>query len=287
MTKNSNQIPVRSGSDDVINSITITRISSKDYSLLEQEAQYDHRHDSYYFVFQESGTMYTEIDSEKQIIKESSIYYQTPQQVHKITKAENIELHVLSIYKEHLEPEYLSLLQRNPQIKPIILGDEELNIIRQAFILCAKIYERKADKLYLSQLRNCCNSLVALIISQFLKEVKPIENLNRFELITKNFTELLENNFLKFKQPTHYAEMMNISVPYLNKCIKETTGHTTSHIIQQRIILEAKRLLYHTDKTVKEIAIDLGYDDYAYFSRLFTKAVGMTAISFREKTALN
>ena len=45
----------------------------------------------------------------------------------------------------------------------------------------------------------------------------------------------------------------------------------------------AKRLLYHTDKSVKEIAFELGYDDYPYFSRLFTKSTGMSALTFRNK----
>jgi AraC family transcriptional activator of pobA len=49
------------------------------------------------------------------------------------------------------------------------------------------------------------------------------------------------------------------------------------------VILEAKRLLYYSDKSVKEIAAALGFDDYPYFSRLFTKVTGMTALVFRNK----
>ena len=52
-------------------------------------------------------------------------------------------------------------------------------------------------------------------------------------------------------------------------------------MIKNRIILEAKRLLYHSDKSVKEIATELGYEDYAYFSRLFAKTTGITALAFR------
>ena len=53
--------------------------------------------------------------------------------------------------------------------------------------------------------------------------------------------------------------------------------------IQQRIILEAKRLLYHSGKSVKEIATEFGYDDYPYFSRLFSKVAGMNALTLRGK----
>jgi len=71
-----------------------------------------------------------------------------------------------------------------------------------------------------------------------------------------------------------YADILNISTPYLNECIKNTTGHSISYRIQQRIILEAKRLIYHSDKSIKEIAAELGYDDYSYFTRSFIKITG-------------
>ncbi|MEZ0453718.1 helix-turn-helix domain-containing protein [Sphingobacterium thalpophilum] len=65
--------------------------------------------------------------------------------------------------------------------------------------------------------------------------------------------------------------------------MKDVTGQTVSQHIQDRVILEAKRLLYHSDKSVKEIAFELGYDDYPYFSRLFAKNTGISALAFRNK----
>ena len=85
------------------------------------------------------------------------------------------------------------------------------------------------------------------------------------------------------KRPTEYADTLNISSDYLNECVKNTTGNSVSYQIQQRIILEAKRLLYYSDKSVKEISFELGYDDYPYFSRLFTKVAGITAPDFRKQ----
>ena len=85
------------------------------------------------------------------------------------------------------------------------------------------------------------------------------------------------------KSPSEYADKLNLSTAYLNECVKNTTGYSVSYHIQQRVILEAKRLLYYSDKSVKEIAAELGYDDYPYFSRLFTKIAGITALAFRNK----
>jgi len=71
------------------------------------------------------------------------------------------------------------------------------------------------------------------------------------------------------------------SLSYLNEAVKETTGFTVSHWIQQQIMLEAKRLLYYSECSAKEIAHELGYEDHTYFSRLFKKTVGRTPIEFR------
>ena len=146
-----------------------------------------------------------------------------------------------------------------------------------------KFSERKNDKLYHGLLRDGCNVLVALVISQYLEQTKSIDKLSRFEIVTKAFRKTLEHNYIAEKRPVDYAQKLNISTPYLNECVKNTTGFSVSHHIQERIILEAKRLLYYSHKSVKEIASELGFDDYPYFSRLFTKVTGMTALAFRNK----
>lgn len=112
---------------------------------------------------------------------------------------------------------------------------------------------------------------------------KQADTLSRFDLVAKTFKLALEKNFITAKRPADYAQKLNISVHYLNECVKNTTGLPVSYHIQQRVILEAKRLLFHSNKSVKEIAAELGYEDYAYFSRLFNKATGMTALTFRNK----
>lgn len=128
------------------------------------------------------------------------------------------------------------------------------------------LYKRTEDSLHFSQLKDSCNSLVGLVISQYLKQSKSADKFSRFETIEKAFIKMLEQNFVNLKRPADYAEKLNISVPYLNECVKDVTRHSISHHIQQRIILDAKRLLYHSEKSIKEIANELGYDDYSYFS---------------------
>lgn len=76
--------------------------------------------------------------------------------------------------------------------------------------------------------------------------------------------------------------MLNISEVYLNEAIRAMTGMNTGSFIRAQVVLNAKRLLVHTSRTVSEIAASLGYDDVSYFSRLFKREAGMTPTDFRK-----
>ena len=283
MAQKRNPIPVRSMADVSDHGIAVAKVSADSFRA-DEALLHAHRHDYHFFVLQEKGLTITEIDFERYVIQKSSILYQSPNQVHRALEVEQLEMYLLLIKDEHLHPEYLTLLQSISPVKPLELEAEDLPIIQQAFSLCTGLYERTADKLYFSLLKDSCNTVVALLLSQYLKRSTPPSNLSRFEAIENAFTRLLETQFVAMKRPADYAQQLHISVSYLNECVRNVTGFPVSYHIQQRIILEAKRELYHSDKSVKEIAALLGYDDYAYFSRLFTKIAGMPALAFRKKT---
>jgi len=282
MPKKIQTIPVNSMAEKFGAGIAIGRATIKDAQTFE-EAERTHRDDYHLFCLLEEGTIPFEIDFQKHNIQPFSVMYIHPNQVHRMVAFENITLSFLAISNENLNPEYLKLLEDIAPAKPLILKNETFAIISEAIALCIKLSERKHEKLHHALLKDSCNTVVALIASQYLEESNSTDMLSRFEIITKSFKILLERNFIIFKKPTDYAKILNISTPYLNECVKNTTGHSVSHHIQLRIILEAKRWLYHSDKSVKEIAADLGYEEYNYFSRLFTKITGMTALTFRNK----
>lgn len=282
MRKKEKSIPVNHFDDECSSGISIEKISIKDLQTFEGSEQ-SHRHDYHSFFFLENGTVSIEIDLLKYNIKAPSVIYMHPNQVHLILSFKNVTVSTCAISNENLNPEYLKLLEDITPAKPLVLNKETFSMVSEALSLCIKFSERKHDKLYHSLLKDSCNALVALVISQYLAQSKSPDKLPRFETVTKAFNETLERNYNTTKRPAEYAKKLNISTPYLNECVKNTTGYSVSHHIQQRIILEAKRLLYHSDKSVKEIAAELGFDDYPYFSRLFTKVTGMTALAFRNK----
>ena len=286
LTKSS--IPVNYMTAELGEGIFVGGITNEDFHLYEQLERFynikqSHRDEYHLFFLQDKGTSTIEIDFQKYTIKPLSVIFIHQNQVHRSLSFENATVSICAISNENLNPEYLKLLEDISPAKPLTLKKETFSVISEAVSLCTKLSKRKKEKLYHSLLNGSCNTLIGFVISQYLVQSKSIDKLSRFEIVTKAFKELLERNFVTAKKPTEYAQQLSISSSYLNECVKNITGHSVSYHIQQRIILEAKRLLYHSDQSVKEIATELGYDDYPYFSRLFTKVAGMSALAFRNK----
>lgn len=103
------------------------------------------------------------------------------------------------------------------------------------------------------------------------------------------FIELLERQFpvespeqrLQMKTAKDYADRLSVHVNHLNKKLKESTGKTTTEIITERIVQEAKILLRQTRWNVSEIAYALGFEEVAHFSNFFKKKTALTPMEFR------
>ncbi len=98
------------------------------------------------------------------------------------------------------------------------------------------------------------------------------------------FKQLIEENFVREKNVSPYAEMLNINPSCLNELTKRITGITAGELIRNRVIDETKKLLYSSNFSGKEIAYELGFDDPAYFSRFFKKYTGTTLKEFRDNS---
>lgn len=102
----------------------------------------------------------------------------------------------------------------------------------------------------------------------------------RFRLIRK-FNFLVEANFRSEHSVSFYAGQLYKSPKTLSNLFAIFNQKTPSQIIQERIIVEAKRLLYYTDKSIKHITFELGFEDLAYFSKFFKKNTGFSPSEFR------
>lgn len=281
MSKRNKNIPINRLPEGSCKGIMMMRGSF--HGSPDSEVKRAHRDGGYTFIIQEKGNTTLEIDFQTYCIKAPAIVYLNPHQVHRVISFDKAMISTWIVTEENIRTAYLNLLEDLTPVEILRVGPEKLAVLIDSAALCMKLSEEKTEVLYHSILKESCNTLIALIISQYLAQEKPIGYHTRFEDITRAFKTALEKNYKHVKNPRDYARLLNLSTPYLNECVKFTTGKPVSIHIQHRIILEAKRLLFHSVKSVKEIAVELGYDDFSYFSRLFSKAVGMSPTAFLEK----
>lgn len=97
------------------------------------------------------------------------------------------------------------------------------------------------------------------------------------------FLMLLESNYQQVRNTDFYAGKLGISSKRLNQILKEKLDKTGMQLIHDRIILEAKRSIIHSETTIKEIAYELGFSDRPYFSRFFKKQTGQTPEEFQKQ----
>lgn len=104
------------------------------------------------------------------------------------------------------------------------------------------------------------------------------------------FTELLELQFpidtlqqtLRLRTAQDFASQLSIHLNHLNRALKQVTGKTTTQVITERLLLEAKAMLKYTSWNISEIGYSLGFDDSSYFIRSFKSHAGLTPKAFRE-----
>jgi len=100
-------------------------------------------------------------------------------------------------------------------------------------------------------------------------------------VLCNSFKTVLEEFFLNHHRVGFYCEKLGVSDDKLNQAIKLVNGRTPSGMISNRLLLEAKRCLLHSDWSIKEIAYHLNFQDNAYFNRWFKKHENCSPGTFR------
>lgn len=183
-------------------------------------------------------------------------------------------------------------LQQSPLFKlggTPIFGLNELQNMKLSGLFEEMIKEQETEYAFKDELiRNYMN----LIIHEALKMQPSESNVkhnNASARLTSVFLELLERQFpientdrpLELRTAHDYAVNLSVHINYLNSSVKEITGKSTSTLISDRVITEAKALLQHTDWNITEIAYALGFEYPTYFNNFFKKKTGSIPKSVR------
>lgn len=219
-----------------------------------------------------------------------SAVFITPGQHFQLTEVENCSGYAISFNKEFYCVEYHDsevscnglLFVNNFRIVQILLDSQQLTVYHNTVKEMAGEFEQN-DLLQNEMLKNLLKNLLIRSNRLFRTQNVLDEADNANIDFARKFSQLVEKNYKTHKQVEAYAEMMNIAPATLAKKLQKYGIESPSRIIRNRIITEAKRLLMYTDKSVKEIACIIGYDDPHYFSRLFNKEASIPPSDYRRQ----
>lgn len=262
---------------------------------LDKKEDYDtslpHRHNYYEIFFFEKGGGTHEIDFEVNAIENQSIHFVSPGQVHLVRRELDSNGFVIFFSRDFY---YLNLQNRdvlfdmpffnNNSPRPIIdLTAEEYSSVH-GLIHQIRAESDSGNTLKEELLRSYLNVLLIQCQRIFLDRTEtPDLSFKTGGGTFREFRVLLENNFTKFHQVADYADLLSITPSHLNESCKKGSGFKASELIHNRIILEAKRLLLHSELSAKEIGYFLNFEDPSYFSRFFRKKTELQPGVFRKQ----
>lgn len=247
-----------------------------------------HSHDFFLCVLFTRGTGTHEIDFSNYEIEPGKVFFLKPGQTHfwKFNEAPEgyIFFHTREFYEFYFLnqklgsfPFWFSL--NNPPV--LGLPSEKFGMIENLFEEINSEYAGEA-----AYKRSKLASLLNLVYIELSREYNAAESGTgttspAYLRILRVLESLIEEHFRSERSAKFYADKLNISSKHLNRVTMHSLNKTTTELLAERVILEAKRLLVHSPGTLAALAESLGFSDYAYFSRVFKTRTGMSPLQFK------
>lgn len=257
-------------------------------------SHFDHikRNNYYSLIWITRGNGKVKSDFSEYEFSEGSLFAFSPYQPFMLSESKNITGIVIQfhpdffcIHKHQTEVACNGVLFNNIYQPPFLYVDDKSTLILKMLIEQMKT-EMQNPALAQYELLVSYLKIFLINSSRLKKEQQPVVKLLDSDLkepvILKNLKDAIERDFKTKHSASDYAETLNISANALAKITKTHFNKTLTDLISERIIIEAKRELYLTNKSVKEIAFELGYDDEHYFSRFFKTNADVSPQIYRD-----
>lgn len=243
-----------------------------------------HRHDFYFVLFIKNGTGEHEIDFIKHKVDNYSVFFIRPGQVHQLKLKKGTTGFMLQFTPDFYAP------RENPASVVLrkVSNKNHCHLSSARFdkidLFLQAIFQEFTQKQ--ARYKEVVKASLEIIFIELVRQSSnPNKVANEAKLYTQERLEalqdLLEKNIHSKKQVSEYAEMLSITPYQLNTITKASLQKTGSELINEHIILEAKRMLIGTGNQVNQVADMLGYEDPSYFIRFFKKQTGFTPEAFR------
>lgn len=277
-----NQIPIHKLQERVDIGLEARRLSDEGVREMLEDLDV-HRDDNYIFLLIEKGQGSMMVDFVEVPLSAGHVYYVAPGQIHYCVQSRNAESIFVAVATDRIPIEYRDVFEGNLLLQqPLKLDPGEF---KQYLVMATLLYDQcRQDReapFYHSLIQSLLHSYLCLFARTYTSSGAGIKRTSRPFQITQQFKRLLTEKIRVEKSPSYYAKELHISEVYLNEVVKGLTGFNVTYWLMSEVIIEARRLLIYSNANVKEIANSLGYEDHAYFSRLFKKQTNFTPSEFR------
>ncbi len=260
--------------------INLAGISGKTY-----DSAVPHRHTFFEIFYFKSGKGRHEIDFQVYPIEADSVHFVSPGQIHRLDP-KNVKGFVICFSEDFVSLDSREAFAErfpyydDPKTPTLKLTKTHSREMKTVIDLVVKEQGQPAaakGNLYRSYLNVILIKLNEWGLSAASRKREANNNVK-----VQEFKHLINKYFVQDKRPSSYANRLHLSANHLNALCKKHEGKTAIRLIQERMILEAKRLLYATNMHIKEISYYLGYEDVAYFNRFFKNHCKITPLEYRK-----
>lgn len=261
---------------------------SKHLSENHHNISVPHKHNFYLTLLVTAGNGFHEVDFKRYDVRSGSVFFLNPGQTHYWEFSADIEgiifLHTAPFYNLQFKMRSLATFPffysvRNTaclQLDPLEFQEISVQFDRLLREHQGEEPDREA------KISNLVDAIYIDLSRLYLKQPGAVLQLqNQRADRIKLLEELIEQHYRTEKYAQFYADRLFLSLKQLNRICKQALNQSCTELIHQRVMLEAKRLLTHSDLSLVELASYLGYEEYAYFSRIFKKHSGVNPLAFR------
>lgn len=242
---------------------------------------FPHKHSFYHLVIVTAGKGWHEIDFHRYPIEKGRVFLMKPAQVHSWVVEKNSKGFVIEFEEDLLSsvssyaPKLRQLLQDLPD-SFLIEKKVDLSRVQESCEVLLKEYEEKPKDHEMAMTLQ-----LFLLLLQFSRHEGELSSPPPESFVMK-YLNLIEEHYRSKHEVEFYARKLHLTAKALTMKISRLTGKSARALIQDRLILESKRLLAYSDLSIGEISEALGYQDANYFSRFFRMKTKKTPLAFRQ-----
>lgn len=244
-----------------------------------------HTHDFYLVVYIEKGSGQHIIDFKSYEIQPNQLFFLSPGQVHHWDLSADITGYTFFFEGPFFSALYAHRLFDYPffhtlQHRPELVFEGTYAPISHLFADAFACYRANTHPR-----EGMLQAYLYLILEHAQRHYKweMISEFPGYFQKIRQFEQLINLHFLEDREVRDFANRMHLTPNYLNSICKTYLNKTASQLIQERVLVEAQRLLVHTDLSVKEVSYHLRFKDTSYFSRFFRKMSGLSPLEFKQQ----